>query len=76
VFENRVLKRIFGPKRDGMTGGWRKLRNEKLHNLYCSSDIIRMIVSRNLRWTGHGGDEKCVQKFCRKTWSEKSTWKI
>jgi hypothetical protein len=43
VFENRVLRRIFGPKRDEVTGGWRKLHNEELHNLYSSPRIIRMI---------------------------------
>jgi hypothetical protein len=43
VFENRVLRRIFGPKRDEVTGGWRKLHNEELHNLYSSPNIIRMI---------------------------------
>jgi hypothetical protein len=43
VFENRVLRRIFGPKRDEVIGGWRKLHNEELHNLYCSPSIIRMI---------------------------------
>jgi hypothetical protein len=53
VFENRVLRRIFGPKRDGVTGGWRKLPNEELHNLYSSPGIIRIIMSRTMRWTGH-----------------------
>jgi hypothetical protein len=53
VFENRVLKRIFGPKRDGVMGGWRKLHNEELHNLYCSSSINRIIKSRRKRWPGH-----------------------
>jgi hypothetical protein len=53
VFENRVLRRIFGPKRDIMTGGWRKLHNEEFHNLYSSPSIIRMIKSRRMRWTGH-----------------------
>jgi hypothetical protein len=48
VFENRVL-RIFGPKRDEMTGGWRKLHNEELHNLYSSLSIIRIIKSRRMR---------------------------
>jgi hypothetical protein len=49
----RVLRRIFGPKRDGMTGGWRKLYNEELHNLYTSSSIITIIKSRRIRWVGH-----------------------
>jgi hypothetical protein len=53
VSENRVLRRIFGPKRDEVTGGWRKLYNEELHNLYSSASIIRMIKSRRMRWTGH-----------------------
>jgi hypothetical protein len=52
VFENRVLRRIFGPKRDEVTGGWRKLHNEELHNFYSSPDIIRMIKSRKKRWVG------------------------
>jgi hypothetical protein len=52
VFENRVLRRLFGPKRDGVTGGWRKLHNEELHNLYSSSIIITIIKSR-MRWAGH-----------------------
>jgi hypothetical protein len=43
VFENRVLRRIFGPKRDEVTGGWRELHNEELHNLYSSPNIIKMI---------------------------------
>jgi hypothetical protein len=47
-----VLSRIFGPKRDEVTGGWRKLHNE-LHNLYSSSNIIRMTKSRRMRWAGH-----------------------
>jgi hypothetical protein len=49
VFENRALRRIFGPKRDEVTGGWRQLHNE-LHNLYSSPNIIRMIKSRRTRW--------------------------
>jgi hypothetical protein len=53
VFENRVLRRIFGPKRDGVTGGWRKLLNEELHNLYSSPSIIRTIKSRRMTWAGH-----------------------
>jgi hypothetical protein len=53
VFENRVLRGIFGPKRDEVTGGWRKLHNEELHNLYSSPSIVREIKSRRLRWSGH-----------------------
>jgi hypothetical protein len=52
VFENRVLRRIFGPKRDEVIGGWGKL-HEKLHNLYSSRSIIRMIKLRCIRWAGH-----------------------
>jgi hypothetical protein len=53
VFENRVLRRIFGPKRDEVTGDWRKLHNEELRNLYSSPNIIRIIKSRRMRWAGH-----------------------
>jgi hypothetical protein len=53
VFGNRVLRRIFGRKRDERTGEWRKLRSGQLHNLYSSSDIIRQIKSRRMRWAGH-----------------------
>jgi hypothetical protein len=53
VFENSVLRRIFGPKRDKVTGGWRKLHNEELHNLYSSPSMIRMIKSRRMKWAGH-----------------------
>jgi hypothetical protein len=53
VFENRVLRRIFGPKRDEVTGGWRKLHNEELHNLYSSPSIIIIIKSRRMRLSGH-----------------------
>jgi hypothetical protein len=52
VFENRVLRIIFGPKRDEVTGGWKKLHDE-LHNLYSSPSIIRLIKSRRMRWAGH-----------------------
>jgi hypothetical protein len=53
VFENRGLRRIFRPKRDGVTGGWIKLHNEELHDLYSSPNIIRIIKSRRMRWAGH-----------------------
>jgi hypothetical protein len=53
VFENRVLRRIFGPKRDEVTGEWRKLHTEELHDLYFSPNIIRIIKARRMRWEGH-----------------------
>jgi hypothetical protein len=53
VFENRVLRRIFAPKRDEVMGNWRKLHNEEFHNLYSSPNIIRMITSKKMRWAGH-----------------------
>jgi hypothetical protein len=53
VFKHRVLRRIFGLTRDEVTGGWRKLHNEKLRHLYASPSKIRMIKSRRMRWTGH-----------------------
>jgi hypothetical protein len=53
VFENNVLRRIFGPKRDEVTGGWRKLHNEELRDLYSSPSIIRMMKSRRMWWAGH-----------------------
>jgi hypothetical protein len=52
VFENRVLRRIFGPKRDEVTGDWKKLLVEVLHNLYSSPNIMRIIESRRMRWAG------------------------
>jgi hypothetical protein len=53
VVENRVMRRIFGRKRDVVTGEWRKLHSGELHNLYSSPDIIRQIKSRRMRWAGH-----------------------
>jgi hypothetical protein len=53
VCENRELRRTFGPKRDEVTGGWRKLDNEELHNLYSLPCLIRIIKSRRMRWAGH-----------------------
>jgi hypothetical protein len=65
VFENRVLRRIFGLKRYEVTGEWRKLHNEELHNLYLSPNIIRQMKSRRMRWAGHVarmGEESKVYK--------------
>jgi len=53
AFENRVLRRIFGPKRDKVTGEWRKLHNEELNDLYCSPNIVRVNKARRIRWVGH-----------------------
>jgi hypothetical protein len=65
VTENRVLRRIFGPKRDEVTGECRKLHSEELHNLYSSPDIIGQVKSKRMRWTGHVacmGEERKVYK--------------
>jgi hypothetical protein len=53
VFENRFLRRIFVTRREEVTGGWRKLYNEELHNVYSSSNIIWLILPRRMRWAGH-----------------------
>jgi hypothetical protein len=65
VFDDRGLRRIFGHKWDEVTGEWRKLHNEELHNLYSSPDIIRQVKSRRMRWAGHVahiGEERKVYK--------------
>jgi hypothetical protein len=53
LFENRVLRRLFGPKRDEVKGGWRKLHNEELHGLYSSPSITKVMKARRMRWAGH-----------------------
>jgi hypothetical protein len=65
VFENRVLRRTFGQKRDEVTGGWRKLYNEELHKSYSSSSIIRMIKSGRMIWAGHVARMVAMRNACR-----------
>jgi len=64
VFENMVLRRIFGPRRDEVTRKWRRLYNEELNDLYCSPNIVRVIKSRRMRWAGHvarmGEEKVCI----------------
>jgi hypothetical protein len=77
VFENRVLRRIFGPKRDGVTGEWRKLHNEELHDLYSSLTIVRVIKSRRIRWArqvAHMEREVACTVFGGKTSGKETTW--
>ena len=65
MFETRVLRRVFGPKRDEVTGEWRKLHNEEHSDLYSLPNIVRVVKSRRMRWAGHvarmGGRERCAQ---------------
>jgi hypothetical protein len=71
MFENRVLRRIFGPKRDEVTGKWRRLHNKELNALHSSPNVIRVIKSRRMRWAGHvahmGVKVRCIQDFGRET---------
>jgi hypothetical protein len=53
VFENRMLRRVFGPKRDEVTGEWRKLQNDELRDVYSLTNIVRVVKSRRIRWGGH-----------------------
>jgi hypothetical protein len=77
VLENRVLKRIFGAKRDEVTGEWRKLY-EELHYLYSSPSIVLVIKSRRMRWTGHVarmGEERCVYRILVGNTRERDHWR-
>jgi hypothetical protein len=65
VFENGLRRRIFGPKRDEMVGGWRKLHNEELHNLYSSPNIIIMIKTKRMFWAGHIARMREKRNACR-----------
>jgi hypothetical protein len=71
VFENKVLRRIFGPKRDEVTWEWRRLHNKELHALHSLPDIIRLVKSRRLRGAGHvarmEGEWRCIKGFDGKT---------
>jgi hypothetical protein len=71
VIENRVLRKVYRPKKDEVTGEWRRLRNEELHGVYFSSNIIPAIKSRRIRWAENvarsGGEERCVKDFRRET---------
>jgi len=66
VFENKVLRRIFGRNRNEVTGEWRKPHNEELNDPYSTPNIVRVIKSRRMRWAGHvalWGEESCIQGF-------------
>jgi len=78
VFVNRALRRIFGPKKDEVTGEWRKLHNEELNDLYCSPNIVRVIKSRRMRWARHVArmGEWCIRGFGGETRRNETTWKI
>jgi hypothetical protein len=71
VFENNVLRRIFGPKRDEVTEEWRKLHSEEFHNFYSSPNIVRKIKSRTMKWAthlAHMGEDKKVYKVLVEMW--------
>jgi len=79
MLEKRVLRKIYGPKGDEVTGEWRKLHVEKLNDLYCSPNIVRVMKSRRMRWVRHVacmvGEESRIQGFGGETWGKETTWK-
>ena len=72
MFQDRVLRKILGSRRDEIRGEQRKIHNEELYDLYCSPNIIRGIKPRRIRWAGHvarmWGEGRCIQDFGRRTW--------
>ena len=76
IFENRVLRRTFGSKRDEVTGGWRKLHNEELNDLYPSPNIVRVIKSRRMKWAGHVARMGERREAYRVLVGKETTWKI
>ena len=78
MFENRVLRRTFGPRRDELTGEWRKLHNEELNDLYTSPSIVQMTKSRRMRWAGHvariENSRGVYRLLVGKTEGKKITW--
>ena len=79
VFENRLLWRVFGPKRDGVTGEWRKLHNEELNDLYSSLSTVRVIKSKRMRWAGNVAclwEKRTIYRILvGKPEGKKATWK-
>ena len=77
VSEKRVLRKIFGVKRDGVTEEWRKVHNGELNDLYCSPNIVRVIESRRMRWAGHVarmGERRGVYRVLVGNLKERTTW--
>ena len=74
MFENRVLRRIFGPKRDEVRGEWRNVRSEELNDLYCSPNVVRVIKSRRMRWVGRVARMGAFTGFCSGSLRERDHW--
>jgi hypothetical protein len=75
---NRALRRIFEPKREEVAGGWRRLHNEELHNLYATQSVIKVIKPRNMMWASHSTRWEVIKIYkniCRKTSREETSWK-